>query len=80
MPGQKNGRKDGRKDGRTDGRTDRPYFIGHLRLPPRVQKNKETKKAKETKEEKRLSVENLTVYDDSVCEFALCTLTYLIEL
>ena len=29
-------------------------------------------KAKETTEEKRLSVENLTGYDDIVCEFILC--------
>ena len=34
-------------------------------------------KAKETKEEKRISKENLTGYDDIVCEFAL--LTYLTE-
>ena len=30
------------------------------------------KKAKETKEEKRISVENLTGYDDIVGEFTLC--------
>ena len=30
-------------------------------------------KAKEAKDEKRISVENLTEYDDIVCEFALCT-------
>ena len=30
-------------------------------------------KAKETKEKKRISVENLTGYNDIVCEFALCT-------
>ena len=35
--------------------------------------NKKTKKAKETKEENRISLENLTGYDDIVCEFALCT-------
>ena len=28
-------------------------------------------KAKETKEEKRISVENITVFDDIVCKFAL---------
>ena len=36
-------------------------------------------KAKETKEEKRISVEDLTGYDDIVCEFALCTFNLLIE-
>ena len=30
-------------------------------------------KAKETKEKKIISVENLTGYNDIVCEFALCT-------
>ena len=30
-------------------------------------------KAKETKEEKRISVENLAGYDDIVGEFGLCT-------
>ena len=29
-------------------------------------------KAKETKKEKRISAENLTGYDDIVCEFNLC--------
>ena len=37
-----------------------------------TQKNKKIK-AEETKEEKRISVENLTECDDIVCEFALCT-------
>ena len=40
---------------------------------------KKTKKAKESKEENILSVKNLTGYDDTVCEFALALLTYLIE-
>ena len=35
--------------------------------------NKKTKKAKAAKEERRISVENLTGYDDIVCKFALCT-------
>ena len=39
--------------------------------------NKKTKKAKETKKEKRISEENLTGYDDVVCEFALCTFNLL---
>ena len=38
---------------------------------------KQDKKRKETKEEKRISAENLTGYNDIVCEFALCT--YLME-
>ena len=35
------------------------------------------KKAKETKEENRISGENLTGYDHIVCEFALCTFNLL---
>ena len=38
---------------------------------------KKTKKAKESKEENILSVKNLTGYDDTVCEFALCTFNLL---
>ena len=34
-------------------------------------------KAKETAEEKRISVENLTGYDNILCEFALCTFNLL---
>ena len=30
-------------------------------------------KAKKTKEEKKISLENLTGYNDIVCEFAMCT-------
>ena len=40
------------------------------------QTHKKTKKAQETKEEKRISLENLTGYDDIVCELALCTFTH----
>ena len=42
-------------------------------------KKKQTKrhKAKETKEEKRICVENLTGYDDIVWEFPLCTFNLL---
>ena len=36
-------------------------------------KTRRQKKVIETKEEKRMSVENLTVYDDVVCELALYT-------
>ena len=35
------------------------------------------KKKKKTKEEKRISVKNLTGYDDIVCEFALRTFNLL---
>ena len=35
-------------------------------------KKKTRQKAKETKEEKRICLENLTGYDDIVCEVALC--------
>ena len=38
---------------------------------------KKKQKAKETKEEKRISVENLTGFDDIVWEFALCTFNLL---
>ena len=40
-------------------------------------KKKKTKKAQATKEEKRITVENLTGYDDIVCKFALCTFNLL---
>ena len=56
-------------------------YIFNFKTKQKKQTNKETKtttiirkqKAKETKEEKRISVENLTEYDDIVCEYALCT-------
>ena len=41
------------------------------------QKKKTRQKGKETKEEKTISVENLTEYDDTVCKFALCTFNLL---
>ena len=37
-----------------------------------ISKQKEPKKAKETKEEKIISLKNLTGYDDIVCEYPLC--------
>ena len=40
-------------------------------------KKQEGKKIKETKQEKRISKENLTGYDDIVCEFALSTFNLL---
>ena len=42
-----------------------------------INKAKRQEKANETIEEKGLSVENLTGYDDIVCEFALCTFNLL---
>ena len=41
--------------------------------------NKKTKTTTETKEENRISMKNLTRYNDIVCKFALCTVN-LIEL
>ena len=45
----------------------------------KAKQNKQSRrlKAKETKEEKRISVENLTGYDDIICDFALCTFNLL---
>ena len=37
----------------------------------------EYQKVKETKDEKRISAENLTEYHDTVCEFALCAFNLL---
>ena len=48
-----------------------------IRIPVLNLKTKIGQKAKETKEEKRISVENLTGYDDIVREFALCTFNLL---
>ena len=42
-------------------------------------KTRRQNKTKQTKEGKRISVENLTGYNDTICEFALVLLTYLIE-
>ena len=36
-----------------------------------------TKNTKQTKEEKRISVENLTRYNDITCEFTPCTFNLL---
>ena len=47
-------------------------FNFKTKKPSKAKQNKKTKKAIETKEEKRISVENLTGYNDVVCEFALC--------
>ena len=42
------------------------------KIQKQTNKQKRMQKAKETTEEKRFSVENLTGYDDIVCEFILC--------
>ena len=42
-----------------------------------IKKKKRIQKAKETKDEKRISVENLTGFDDIVYEFALCSFNLL---
>ena len=47
----------------------RIYIINYIK--------KKRQKTEETKEEKRISVENLTGYNDIVCEFALCTFNLL---
>ena len=50
------------------------YFV--IKKTTKQNKTKQdtkTKKAKKTKKEKRIYVENLTGYDDIVCEFALST-------
>ena len=36
-----------------------------------------TQKTKETKEEKRIPVENLTRYNDIICKFDMCTFNLL---
>ena len=43
----------------------------------KTNKTRRQKKAKETKEEKGISVENLMGYDDIVCDFALGTFNLL---
>ena len=42
-------------------------------------KTRRQNKTKQTKEGKRISVENLTGYNDTICEFAVVLLTDLIE-
>ena len=46
------------------------YIFNFKKTKPKIARRQ---KAKETKEEKRMSVENLTRHDNIVCEFALCT-------
>ena len=48
----------------------RIYIFIFKKTKPKITRRK---KAKETKEEKRMSVENLTGYNDIVFEFAMCT-------
>ena len=54
------------------------YIFLILKKNNKKQKARRHKKAKE-KEEQRITVENLTGYDDIVCEFALRIFTYLIK-
>ena len=59
-----------------------PTFIGkcvpeYIFLILKSHKKARRQKAKETKEEKRICVENLTGNDDIVCEFAVCTFNLL---
>ena len=45
----------------------------------KLKKKSRRQRAKENKEKKRISVENLKGYNDIVCKLGLSTLTYLIE-
>ena len=49
----------------------RIYIFNLKKTKPKIARRQ---KAKETKESKKRSVENLTEYNDIVCEFALCTI------
>ena len=53
------------------------YFL--LKKHTQTHKHTYKQKEKETKEEKRISVENLTGYDDIVCEFVLYTFNLAME-
>ena len=46
------------------------FLISKRKKSKRIKK---TKKAKEIKEENKIFVKNLTGYDDTFCEFALCS-------
>ena len=49
----------------------------HTRTNTKHKKKSRLQKAEETKEEKIISVVNLTGYDDIVCKFSLCTFNLL---
>ena len=53
------------------------YFL--LKKHTQTHKHTYKQKEKETKAEKRISVENLTGYDDIVCEFVLYTFNLAME-
>ena len=54
------------------------YILLNKKHKTNKQKKRKTRqKAKETKEETRISVENLTGYGDMVCKFAQCTFNLL---
>ena len=48
----------------------RIYVFNFRNTKPKIAKRQ---KAKETKEERRIHLKNLTGYDDIFCEFTLCT-------
>ena len=48
----------------------RKYIFNFKKTKPKITRGQ---KAIETEEEKRISVENQTGYNDIVCEFVLCT-------
>ena len=48
----------------------RIYIFNFKKTKPKITR---IQKVKETKVEKKISVENLTEYEDIVCEFVLCT-------
>ena len=52
-------------------------YIFNFEKKKKKKNTRRQKKANETKEEKRIAVENLTGYDDIVCEFVLCTFNLL---
>ena len=50
----------------------RIYILNFKNIKTKKTTKKRIQKANETAEEERISVENLTGYDDIVCEFVLC--------
>ena len=52
-------------------------FLTKKKTKKKHKQTRRQKKANKTKEEKRISVENLMGYDDIICEFALCTFNLL---
>ena len=50
----------------------RIYILNFKNIKTKKTTKKRIQKANETAEEERISVENLTGYDDIVCKFVLC--------